>query len=135
MPRHGRSFDFLDEFALLKDRVRRLEMNNVRASGLIPRETHSDDYSFELSDIGMCIESIGGSDVTFTMRSSDVVNWPDGCVIEVCQMGSGQITIQASTGVNLRSDGSRHKSAGLYATIGLRHRANDEWILSGDLTG
>src|SRR5438034_484312 len=29
MPRTGRSFDFLDEFSLLKDRVRRLELRST----------------------------------------------------------------------------------------------------------
>jgi hypothetical protein len=56
-----------------------------------------------------------------------------GTIIEIFQYGLGQITIAGGGGVTLRSDGSKVKTAAQYATIGLRQRATDEWVLSGDL--
>jgi len=50
----------------------------------------------------------------------------------VFQFGAGQITIAPGSGVTLLSDGSRFKTAGQYATIGLRQRALNQWCVSGD---
>jgi hypothetical protein len=44
------------------------------------------------------------------------------------------VTIAAGSGVTLRSDGGKTKTAARYATARLRKRATDEWALSGDLS-
>lgn len=54
-------------------------------------------------------------------------------MIEIYQAGTGQATIAGDTGVTLRSDGGKVKTAAQYATVGLRRRAANEWVVSGDL--
>lgn len=90
-------------------------------------------YTFALADAGTVVEGNSASAQTFTIPPHATVAQAVGTVIEVFQYGAGPITIAAGAGVTLRSDGGRVKTAAQYATIGLRQRATDEWVLSGDL--
>jgi hypothetical protein len=90
-------------------------------------------YTFALADAGTVVEGNSASAQTFTIPPHSTVAQAVGTVIEVFQYGAGPITIAAGAGVTLRSDGGRVKTAAQYATIGLRQRATDEWVLSGDL--
>lgn len=90
-------------------------------------------YTFVLLDAQTVKESTGAAAAAATIPPVASVPWPVGTVIEVFQYGAGQVTIVAGAGVTLRSDGARVKTGGQYATVGLRHRATNEWVLSGDL--
>ena len=90
-------------------------------------------YTFVLGDAGTVVEGNSASAQTFTIPPHSSVAWATGTVMEVFQYGAGQITIAAGVGVTLRSDGAKVKTAAQYATIGLRCRATDEWVISGDL--
>lgn len=90
-------------------------------------------YTFVLTDAGTVVEGNSASAQTFTIPPHSSVAFPVGAVIEVFQEGAGQITIAAGVGVTLQSDGSKVKCAAQYSTIGLRQRATDTWVLSGDL--
>jgi hypothetical protein len=89
-------------------------------------------YTLAISDVGRVIEGSNGSAITFTVPPVSLVAWPVGAAMKVFQQGAGQITIAAGAGVTLRSDGGKYKTAGQYAVIDLRMRANDEWVISGD---
>jgi hypothetical protein len=91
------------------------------------------DYTFVLGDAGTVVEGTKATAQTFTIPTHASVAFPVGTIIEVFQDGAGQITIAGAGGVTLRSDGAKVKTAAQYATIGLRQRAADEWVLSGDL--
>lgn len=99
----------------------------------IASTTHSGNYSFALSDAGTCVEGTGATAQTFTIPAHTSVAFPVGTVMEVFQFGSGQITIAGDVGVTLLSDGGKVATAGQYATISLRQRAINVWVLSGDL--
>lgn len=90
-------------------------------------------YTFAIGDAGTIVESTGASAATFTIPTFASGAIPVGAIIEVFQDGAGQVTIAAAGGVTLRSDSAKVKTAAQYATIGLRQRATDEWVLSGDL--
>lgn len=90
-------------------------------------------YTFALGDMGTVVESTAAAAVNFTIPPNSAVAFPVGAIIEVFQYGAGQVSIVAGTGVTLRSDAAKVNTAGQYATIGLRQRAIDEWVLSGDL--
>lgn len=90
-------------------------------------------YSLVLGDAGTVIEFTSGSGITLTIPTNASVAFPIGTIIEVFQYGAGQVTVAGAGGVTLRSDGGKVKTAAQYATIGLRQRAVDEWILNGDL--
>lgn len=102
-------------------------------SSTVASSQQTANYTFALADAGTVVEGTGNSAQTFTIPANISVAFPVGTIIEVFQYGAGQITIAGASAVTLRSDGSKVNTAGQYATIGLRQRATDEWVLSGDL--
>ena len=89
-------------------------------------------YTLALSDVGRVVEGNNAAPQTFTVPPVSSVAWPLGASLKVYQQGAGQITIAGGSGVTLRSDGNRYKTAAQFAVIDLRMRANDEWVVSGD---
>lgn len=90
-------------------------------------------YTFVLGDDATCVEFTNASAVAATIPPHSAVAFPVGTVIECCQYGGGQVTLTAGAGVTLRCDSNKVKTAAQYATVSLRQRAIDEWVLSGDL--
>jgi hypothetical protein len=48
-------------------------------------------------------------------------------------LGAGQITVAAGAGVTIRSEGTKLKLKGQYATATLVKIASDEWVLLGNI--
>jgi hypothetical protein len=107
--------------------------NDARFTTITANNQTGTSYSLALSDAGCVVELNNASGITLTVTKNATVSWPNGTVIEIWQQGAGQVTITADTGVTLRSDGGKVKTAAQYATVSLRRRATDEWVLSGDL--
>jgi hypothetical protein len=105
----------------------------IAGLGPVPSTQQAAGYTFALADAGTVVESTDASAATFTIAPHSSVAFPVGTMIEVFQYGAGQITIAAGAGVALCSDGAKARTAAQYATIGLRQRATDQWVLSGDL--
>lgn len=101
--------------------------------GSIPETQQGASYAFALTDANAIVESTSATAVNFTVPPHSSVPLPVGTIIEVFQDGAGQVTIVAGAGVTLRSNGGHVKTSAQYATVGLRQRAQDEWVLSGDL--
>jgi len=95
--------------------------------------TQASSYTFVLGDANTVVESTSATAVNFTIPPNSSVAFPLGTVIEILQYGAGTITIVAGSGVTLRSNGSKVNSAAQYSTLGIRQRAANEWVLSGDL--
>jgi len=91
------------------------------------------DYTLTLADAGTCIEGTKATSQTFTVPPNSSVAFPLGTVIEAFQAGAGTIILAPGAGVTFRSDGGKVNTAAQYATVGLRQRSTDEWVLSGDL--
>jgi hypothetical protein len=90
-------------------------------------------YTLVLADAGRIIETTGSGAVTLTVPAATSAAFPVGTMIEIAQYGAGQITLAAATGVTLRTPSSLTTRA-RYSTVGLRLRATNEWIVSGDLS-
>ena len=91
-------------------------------------------YTLALSDAAnTCVEISAASAVNCTVPPNSSVAFPVGSVIEVVQMGAGQITVVAGAGVTLRNPSSLVTRA-QYSTVALRKRGTDEWVVSGDMT-
>lgn len=99
----------------------------------ITATTQAGNYTFALADAGTCVEGTSASAQTFTIPPNASVAFPTGTIMEVFQFGSGQITIAAGAGVTILSDGGKVNTAAQYATISLRQRTTNVWVLSGDL--
>jgi hypothetical protein len=89
-------------------------------------------YTLVMEDDSKAIEINSTAAVNVTVPSSASVDFPIGTVIEICQVGTGQAVLVAGGGVTLRSPSS-FATKQRWSTMGLRKRATDEWIVSGDL--
>jgi hypothetical protein len=89
-------------------------------------------YTFVAADAGTAVEGSNASAQAFTIPPNSSVAFPVGTVIQVFQAGAGQITIAPGAGVTLRNRGALYKTAGQYASISVRKRATDEWVVAGD---
>lgn len=89
-------------------------------------------YTLSLADDSKAVEINVSSAVNLTIPSSASVNFPIGTVIEIVQVGTGQVVLVPGGGVVLRTP-STLTTRTTWSTIGLRKRAVDEWIISGDL--
>jgi hypothetical protein len=90
-------------------------------------------YTLALTDAGKAVECNNASAVTLTVPPNSSVAFPIGTVIEVLQVGAGQVTIGAGAGVTINTASSLTARA-QWSVLGLRKRATDAWILTGDMT-
>lgn len=95
--------------------------------------TGASAYTLVITDGGEVIEMTGASAATVTIPTNASVAFAIGTVIELCQVGAGQVTVAAAGGVTLDNPSSVTTRA-QWSTIGLRKRGTNEWVLSGDLT-
>lgn len=103
-------------------------------AAILTANTQTGSYTLVLGDAGKVIEmNVAGAN-TLTVPPDASVAFPVGSVIEVFQLGAGQTTITAGSGVTFRSDGGKTKTTAQYASVSIRKRAADEWVLAGDLT-
>lgn len=97
----------------------------------IPTTIQTDDYTLVLGDAGSVIEMNKATAVTLTIPPNADVAFPVNTVLEINQYGAGQVTVAPGAGVTLRAPNGA-KTALQYSSIGIRKRATDEWVLSGD---
>lgn len=105
----------------------------INALTTVTAAAQTANYTAVLADSGQVVEMNAASAVNFTVPPNSSVAFPVGTVMEVCQLGAGQVTIVAGAGVTLRTPSSLTTRA-QYSSVGLRKRATDEWVVSGDLT-
>lgn len=72
--------------------------------------------------------------VMVTIPPNSAVAFPVGAIVEVAQLGAGQVTIAAGSGVTLQAPvAGAVLSRTQYSTLSLRKRTTNTWIVSGDL--
>jgi hypothetical protein len=91
------------------------------------------NYTLAITDASTVVEFTAAVPSNCTVPPHSVVAFPVGTIVEIFQYGAGQVVVVAGAGVTLRSDGALVGTGGQYATVGLRQRAVNEWVLSGDL--
>lgn len=84
-----------------------------------------------LADQSKAIECTNGSATTVTVPPNASVAFPVGTVIEVAQCGAGQVTLAQGSGVTLDKRIGL-KTAGQWATLTIRKRSTNGWIVGGD---
>lgn len=100
---------------------------------VILTNVQSVNYTFTIRDVSKVVESESSGSVTYTIPTFASAGIPLQAYIEVHQYGAGQITIAGAGGVTVVSPGGVYSTAVQYATIGLRQRKQDVWVLTGDL--
>lgn len=90
------------------------------------------DYTLAASDAGKAVEMDVADANTLTVPDEATVALPIGTVVEVCQVGAGQTTIAAASGVTIHTTETLILT-GQWSAVTLRKRAADEWVLAGDV--
>lgn len=90
-------------------------------------------YTLVLSDKGKLIEMDVSTANTLTIPPNASVAFPINTRIDVVQLGTGLTTIEAGSGVTIRSYEGRSAVNGQYSAATLYKRGTNEWVLAGSL--
>jgi hypothetical protein len=100
---------------------------------IVPLSTKTANYTLALSDANTVLEMNSASAISVTVPPNSSVAFPVGIVIELYQLGAGQVTVVAGAGVTFQAPSSLTTRA-QYSTVSLRKRTTDTWAVSGDTT-
>lgn len=95
--------------------------------------TQASNYTLLMVDSNKMVEGTKATAQTITVPPNSTTAFPIGTIIDITQIGAGQITLTPGAGVTIRNPGSLTTRA-QYSTVSLRKRGTDEWVASGDLT-
>lgn len=95
---------------------------------------YADSGTLALADAGKLVKVTKGTAATITIPLFAAVAFPVGTEIEITQYGAGQVTMAITAGGTLRSAGSAKKTRAQYVSVSIKCIAQDEWLLTGDLT-
>lgn len=107
--------------------------NRLTALEAVAISAQTGSYTVVLADAGKAVEVNSASATNVTMPPNSSVAFPIGTVMEVTQLGAGQVTLVAGSGVTLRSSNGL-KLRAQYSAASLRKRATDEWVVAGDVS-
>lgn len=104
------------------------EGNDSRFVG-VPVSTKTADYTLVAGDAGSIVEMNKATALTLTVPNSV---FSAGQIVEICQIGAGQVTLAPASGVTLRSaDGL--KISDQYGSASIRFRSASEAVVAGAL--
>jgi len=90
-------------------------------------------YTLVLADKGYCIEMNNAAANTLTIPPNSSVAFAINTTILVRQMGVGNTTIVAGSGVTIRNPHATLKLLKQYASVSLHKRGADEWCIEGNM--
>ena len=90
-------------------------------------------YTLVLTDSAKFVTLSNASAITATIPPNSSVAFPVGTQVNLMQLGAGQVTVAAGSGVTLRSASSLVKTSAQYAVATALKIASDEWVLVGNL--
>ena len=91
-------------------------------------------YTLVLGDAGKYVTLNNASAVTLTVPTNATVAFDVGTVVNVVQLGAGQVTIAGAGGVTVNSEGAKLKLKGQYAVASLLKTATNTWVALGNLS-
>lgn len=90
-------------------------------------------YTLVLTDANKFVTLSNASAITLTVPPSSSVVFETGDQVNLMQLGAGQVTITAGSGVTIRSAGSKLKTNAQYAVATLVKIDTDTWVAVGNL--
>jgi len=96
--------------------------------------TPTASYTLLLSDAGKLVQMNVGSANNLTIPPNSSAAFPVGTQILVVQLGAGQTTLVAGSGVTINSKDGNLKLSARYCGVTLIKRATDTWYAVGDLS-
>lgn len=91
-------------------------------------------YTFVAADAGKFVTFGSASATTATVPTNASVAYATGTVINLVQLGAGQVTVAGASGVTVSAPDSATKLAAQYAAAQLLKTATDDWVLIGNIT-
>ncbi len=91
-------------------------------------------YTLVLADAHKLVTQSNASAITTTIPPNSSVAFEIGDQVNLLQLGAGQVTVAAGSGVTVRSEGAKLKLKGQYAAATCIKIASDEWVLVGNLS-
>lgn len=91
-------------------------------------------YTFVAADAGDYVTFSSASATTATVPAASAVAYTTGTVINLIQVGAGQVTVSGAAGVTVNGFGGATKLAGQWAAAQLVNRATNTWTLIGNIT-
>ena len=89
-------------------------------------------YTLVLTDAHKLVTLSNASAITATIPPNSDVAFEVGDQVNLLQLGAGQVTVAAGAGVTIRSEGTKLKLKGQYATATCVKIDTDEWVLLGN---
>lgn len=107
----------------------------LTAAQLVPVNSVTATYTLVLGDQGRAVEVSSATAVTVTVPPNSTTAFPIGTVLEIVQIGAGQVTAAAGAGVTISTAGAggTTKTRAQWSIITLRKRGTDQWIAAGDM--
>ena len=93
-------------------------------------------YTTVLADNGKLVTLSNASPITLTVPLNSSVAYATGAIINVQQIGAGQVTIQGASGVTLTSTGATAttpKTRAQYSAASIIKTGTDSWTVIGDI--
>ncbi|HYH26978.1 MAG TPA: hypothetical protein VD834_16655 [Blastococcus sp.] len=121
------------DFAALETDVQNLDDRVAAVEGNVgpPNTQTGNTYTLTLADAGKTVEMDTGLPNTVTIPANSAVPYPVGTTVEVCQYGAGRTKVAPAAAVTLQAPAGT-TLAGRFASVRLRKRAVDGWVLNGD---
>ena len=136
------SWDTPDDTDLVKDgalAIRTLagEIDDTVFDGLTLADINTQTgttYTLVLGDAGRTIDIANASSITLTVPPHSSVAFPTGTRIDLVAAGAGIVTVAEGSGVTVNSKEDLLKLTGQWSAATLIQRAEDSWVLIGDLS-
>ena len=93
-------------------------------------------YTTVLADNGKLVTLSNASPITLTVPLNSSVAYATGAIINVQQIGAGQVTIQGASGVTITSTGATAttpKTRAQYSAASIIKTGTDSWTVIGDI--
>jgi len=109
------------------------EMNAV-ATAMIAINAQTASYTAVLTDDGKLVTMSNASANNFTVPPNSSVAFGIGTQLNIAQLGNGQTTIVAGSGVTLNSAGTKLKLSAQYAVATCVKTDTNTWFVVGNLS-
>lgn len=106
-------------------------INDARQNLTLNAQTGT-TYTTVLTDNGRLVTLNNAASITVTVPLNSSVAFPTGAIVNIQQIGAGQVTVVGASGVTLNGTGTRTRAQ--WSAASLVKTATDTWTLIGDIT-
>lgn len=106
-------------------------INDARQNLTLNAQTGT-TYTLALTDNGRLVTLNNAAAITVTVPLNATVAFPTGAIVNLQQIGAGQVTVAGAAGVTLNGTGTKTRAQ--WSAASLVKTATDTWTLIGDIT-